>query len=88
VDDAIGDSLPTRWDIEPARKQYSIPITIIQGDHDYIDPSASAWRSLTKLGEVQIKVIRDAGHYSWIDDPSAFAKALRAGLSRISQNEE
>lgn len=85
VDDAIGDSLPVRWDIEPALKQHPVPITIIQGDHDFFDPSASAWLPLRSSGEIQIRVIRDAGHYSWIDDPAAFAEALRAGLSRIVQ---
>ena len=85
VDDAIGDSLPTRWDIEPTLRQHPIPITVIQGDSDFFDPAASTWLSLKDSGDVQLKIIRDAGHYSWIDDPKAFQEGLRAGLSRIMQ---
>jgi proline iminopeptidase len=85
VDDAIGNSLPARWDIEPTLREHPVPITIVQGDHDFFDPSASTWRSLESSRDVQIVVIRDAGHYSWIDNPDAFAQAVRTGLSRIVQ---
>lgn len=81
VDNAIGNTLPDDFDIRPTLKVHPVPITIINGDHDYVDPSGESWRPLTGTGQVMIKMIPHAGHYAWIDDPRAFADALRAGLA-------
>ncbi|MGA9854879.1 MAG: alpha/beta hydrolase [Gammaproteobacteria bacterium] len=65
VDDAIGDSLPNSYDISPALRIHAVPISIIQGDHDYIDPSASLWiEDMHGMGNVRVYVLKDAGHYS------------------------
>jgi pimeloyl-ACP methyl ester carboxylesterase len=66
-----------------------VPITIIQGDHDYVEQSAVSWSALKASGAplgrcVQVVVIKDAGHASWMDDPAAFAAALEQGLDRNS----
>jgi proline-specific peptidase len=76
---AIAASMPV-WDVRPVIDAHPVPITVIQGDHDYLDPSARAWAVLAKAGKVHLDVIRDAGHCAWIDRPQAFAAALRAGL--------
>lgn len=82
VDDAIGGSLPATYDLAPALAHHPVPITILQGDHDYVDPGASTWHELAAAGQAHIEVLHDAGHYAWIDAPGAFESALRAGLAR------
>lgn len=76
---SIAASMPT-WDVRPAIDSHPVPITIIQGDSDYLDPSARSWSALAKTGKVRLHVIHDAGHCAWIDQPRAFAAALREGL--------
>jgi proline-specific peptidase len=76
---AIAASMPV-WDVRPAIDAHPVPITVIQGDSDYLDPSARLWSVLAKAGKIRLHVIRDAGHCAWIDQPQAFAEALRDGL--------
>jgi proline-specific peptidase len=76
---AIAASMPT-WDVRPAVDAHPVPITVIQGDSDYLDPAAHLWSALAKAGKVRVHVIHDAGHCAWIDQPQAFAAALRDGL--------
>lgn len=76
---SIAASMPT-WDIRPALKSHPVPVTVIQGDSDYVDPSARLWSALARTGQVHVRVLEDAGHCAWIDNPQAFAAALREGL--------
>src|SRR5581483_5252909 len=82
VDDAIGNTLPNEFDIMSTLKSHPVPITVISGDQDYIDPSGETWKSLTADNPVVIHVMPHAGHYSWIDDPKAFSAAFENGLVR------
>ncbi|MGH8148154.1 MAG: alpha/beta fold hydrolase [Rhodanobacteraceae bacterium] len=82
VDDAIGDSLPSRFDIRLTRAAHPVPITVIDGDKDYIDPAGKGWTALAKVGKVVVDVIPDASHYAWIDAPEVFSAALARGLER------
>jgi pimeloyl-ACP methyl ester carboxylesterase len=52
---------------------HPIPISIIQGDQDHIDPAAVSWRPV----DATIHVIPEASHIPWIDNPAAFAVSLR-----------
>lgn len=75
-------SLPSTFDLAPTIVRHRIPITVIQGDVDYIDPAAQSWNFLTKANGIAIFVIPQASHYSWIDDPSRFEADLHRGLVR------
>jgi pimeloyl-ACP methyl ester carboxylesterase len=72
--------------VRPAIDAHPVPITVIQGDRDYVDPSARSWSALAKVGKVRLHVIRGAGHCAWIDQPQAFAEALRDGLDANQPN--
>lgn len=88
VDAAIGSSFPATFDFTTTIKRHPIPIAIVQGDRDYVDPGASGWSELTKsCDRVPIKVtsIRNASHTAWIDDPTRFAEALEEALARTSR---
>ncbi len=66
VDGAIGNSVAEHLDFLSALESHHIPVRIIQGDHDYIDPSASRW-STVKRGyrRLRVNVVADACHYIW-----------------------
>jgi pimeloyl-ACP methyl ester carboxylesterase len=84
VDDAIGASVPLHFNIEPALRESPIPITVIQGDSDYADPSAETWKAL--VGDlVRVKILANAGHYSWVDDRAGFNRFLREALMRANR---
>ena len=84
VDNAIGESIPNTYDIRPSLNKYSIPITIIQGEKDYIDPSAYYWTSILFDYEfVKLIVVKNASHYIWLDDKLKFDESLRYAIDRI-----
>lgn len=84
VDDAIGNSLPMTYDIRPLLIEYPIPITIIQGDKDYIDPSANYWTStIANHDFIKLIVVKNASHYICLDDIKKFDESMRYAIDRI-----
>ena len=84
VSQAIGNTMDDIYDIRPKLEKFPIPIYVIQGDHDYVDPSGKLWTQLLKqYPSVHLSVVKNAGHYSWIDEPYAFQKYFVAGLNRV-----
>ncbi len=83
VDDAIGNSIPAHLEFLSALRSHHIPVTIIQGDHDYLDPSGARWAAVQRRDPlVRVNAVLKACHYIWVDSPRAFATDLNAGLSR------
>jgi proline iminopeptidase len=81
VDSAIGDTIPGAIDLGPTLNRHPIPITVIDGDQDYLDPSAGGWRAQAKRSpRITLRTVPEAGHYAWIDNPSVFARDLEIGL--------
>jgi proline iminopeptidase len=85
VDDAVGRSLPATYDTLATLRAHPVPVTVVQGDHDYLDPAAASWRAASPRPDaLEVEVLAGAGHYSWIDEPDGFARALGRGLRRAS----
>jgi proline iminopeptidase len=86
LDDAIALSIPATFDTLAALTAHPVPITVLQGDHDFIDPSAAQWTAIAaQAPSVEIQVLEGAGHYGWIDNPEAFHRGLDHGLGRASR---
>lgn len=84
VDGAIGSSIPGSYDIRNALDKFPIPISIIQGDRDYIDPAALNWQEISDSYEfVKLFIINQSSHYIWLDKQSEFDKILKQELERI-----
>lgn len=69
------------WDFFANFRQGGYPVTIMAGDHDFVDfgtPLLSKWTA--GLANVQLKVIENAGHLIWIDQERAFSRELRSAL--------
>lgn len=83
---AIDNSLPASYDISPVLAEHPAPITVLQGEHDYVDPHAAAWEALSRTCEnVRVEVIPAAVHNPWLDHPRTFDRALRRALSRVRE---
>jgi proline iminopeptidase len=66
-----------------ARHPY--PVTVINGDHDLAEfgnwyYSSKEFREAAP--NVEVVILKNAGHIMWIDDPSGFRKALKKGLRK------
>lgn len=85
ADGAIGASLAKPYDIRPALRSHPVPVTVIQGDQDYIDPAGQLYWSAIAEGHLNVEVITvpESGHYSWLDEPALFDAALQKGLQRM-----
>lgn len=85
VSQTIGDTDPEQYDFTSTVRQSPVPIEIIQGDTDFVDPAASHWQAAARsLPLIHVSVIKEACHYSWIDDPRAFTADLSLGLRRMT----
>lgn len=83
---AVLPSMPRKWDFTATVQR--LPVFVINGDHDYVDPAAERWLELQgeldEPGEhlLEIEVLEEAGHSAWIDQPHAFRDALARALAR------
>jgi proline iminopeptidase len=61
----------------------SYPVSIIVGDHDFLDFGNHILRKwLTAAPRVNLSIIENAGHMIWIDQPELFSKELLRHLER------
>lgn len=83
IDESVGNSLAATFDTRPVVARHPVPITVVQGDQDFLDPRGTEWEPLAKqAGHVYLEVLPQAGHYAWIDAPERFVAAVERGLGR------
>jgi proline iminopeptidase len=62
-----------------------IPIRVIMGDADYVDPEAVVWTGIIQAArDGRLEVLDNAGHNAWIDRPEAFRKVLAEVLEELA----
>ncbi len=70
------------WDFSSKWRQHDHPVTVIIGDHDFVDWQAALSRHWFEEDEqVHLVVLDRAGHIPWLDRPAAFRKALAEALA-------
>ena len=80
---AAGRTRPVRYDYRATLAGLQCPITIIAGDHDFVDMGAVMHRRWAgPLANVHLVVMPNAGHNAWIDAPNEFRRLLIQGLRR------
>lgn len=78
---AAGRTMPTAYDLRPMVRARPCPTAIILGDHDISDMGARLIRQQTTgIAKVEVTVIPRSGHAVWIDQPTAFARAVDQAL--------
>ncbi|TAI48386.1 alpha/beta fold hydrolase [Flagellimonas allohymeniacidonis] len=69
------------WDFIEEFKNQSYPISIIIGDHDFLDMGNHITRKWSEeIPNAEFTSIEKAGHLPWIDKPHKLAVALRTSL--------
>ena len=69
----------------PALKAFKGPVRVIIGSYDYVDLGPTYWPRLVKaIPDARLDTIRNAGHYIWMDEPTAFTQSLRTALEETS----
>lgn len=73
----------TGWDYVQEFKNRSYPVSIIIGDHDFLDFGNRLIQKWIKdMPQIKLSTIKNAGHMIWLDQPEAFEKELRRHLKR------
>ena len=79
-------SMPKGWDFTDELAAHGSPIYVIMGDHDYVDLGPAAWPKVAqRLPNVHLRVLEQAGHAAWIDQPERFRASLREALEAITK---
>jgi proline iminopeptidase len=79
---AAGSTMPDGWDFMPALVEHPCTVTVIAGDHDFVDMGNLRWSDVAgELPNLKLRLLENAGHAPWIDRPVAFRTALRSGLA-------
>jgi pimeloyl-ACP methyl ester carboxylesterase len=78
---AAARTLPSSWDFTSTLKEHPYSVTILHGDHDYLDMGAEFLSSIFREDDnVQLNIIEKAGHAAWVDQPEMYKKLLLKGL--------
>ncbi len=84
IDSAIASSIPETYDIRNVLDKFPVPISIIQGDQDYIDPAGENWKEIKEAYQlVKLFVVKSSSHYIWLDHQLEFDELMRQELDRI-----
>lgn len=80
---AAGRSLPESWNHFKTYKESGIPITIINGSHDFVDVGGNVYSKLSaNIDNVDYVLIDKAGHSAWIDRPDVFYDILEIAMEK------
>ena len=83
VGSKTSSTLPKGWDLTEIIGKHPFPVTYIQGDKDFIDLEVENHKKqLSVIKNVELIVIKNAGHNAWIDDSANYKKALLKALTR------
>jgi len=79
--DQAASTMRQTWDFTDLLAEHPCQVTVILGDHDYVDWQAEKWKATAKhLPEARVHILKNAGHSVWIDQPDQFEKAVAEGL--------
>lgn len=71
------------WDYVQEFKKQTYPVSIIIGDHDFLDFNNRLIEKWVKgMTQVKLSIIKNAGHMIWLDQPDEFAKQFVKQLQR------
>ncbi len=82
IGDVITPTYPSDgWDFLVHFSRGRYPVTIMVGDHDFLDFGTALLTKWTAgLANVRLTVVENAGHLIWIDQQRAFTRELRSAL--------
>jgi len=72
-------AMPT-FDLTPGLASLHIPTLIVQGRQDPLDPEMAS-ETRDAIPNAKLTILERAGHFSWLDNPTAFTTALEPFLA-------
>ncbi len=70
------------WDYFSEFKKQNYPVSIIIGDHDWLDFGNNLNKKWAEeVARIKFKSLKNAGHIPWIDQPAIFEKEFRTQLT-------
>jgi proline iminopeptidase len=68
-------------DLRPELSQVAVPTLVVVGDDDFICDVVSAREMADRIPGARLEVIAEAGHFPWVEQPSAFRRAVDGFLA-------
>jgi proline iminopeptidase len=75
INSSLGD-----WDWRTELEGLEVPVLVIHGDHDFL-PLAGAHEWVETLPNAQLRIVSQAGHFPWAENPEAVFPAIDLFLS-------
>ena len=83
TDQLTSQTMPASWDYYKNFRESKVLVSVILGDHDFLDMGASIVKKYTDgLPNVQVTVIEKAGHQIWTDQPESFRSQFDKALKK------
>jgi proline iminopeptidase len=76
------DIMGPKADLRPALASFSKPVLVIAGRQDPLDPAVQYEIHLA-LKNSKLRLLERCGHFSWIEQPEEFYRALREFLTSV-----
>ena len=74
---AAARTMPSKWNFIPVLRSHPCPLYVVIGAQDYVDFGAVEWQDAAKqLPNLQLRILPEAGHASWIDQPDLFRRTV------------
>jgi len=74
---AASRTMPSQWNFIPVLRSHPCPLYVVIGAQDYVDFGAVQWQEAAKqLPNVKLRILPEAGHASWIDQPDLFRRTI------------
>lgn len=80
------DLKKTHFDVKQEMLSFQSPVLILQGEFDMIDLSLSE-KAHEILPDSKLVIVKDAGHYGWLDNPSQYLGTIRTFLKKVYPEE-
>jgi proline iminopeptidase len=68
-------------DLRPELQRINVPTLVLSGDDDFICDAVSAGEMADRIPGARLKMIADAGHFPWVEQPGAFRQVLDVFLT-------
>ena len=74
---ATSRTMPSGWNFIPVLRSHPCALYVVIGAQDYVDFGTVEWKEAAKqLPNLQLRILPQAGHASWIDQPDLFRRTV------------
>lgn len=70
------------WSSVDRLGQVAVPVVLLVGKYDYATSPPQSYRIANRVGDAEVHVFGESGHFPWIEEQEAFFGALGSWLDR------